>query len=167
MFGKDKNRPLVGAKLKREQAMKFKPNFQVESKREGKERSPIIPLAVIWGIAVILALILTEGPLKTAGLNFHSGNARFDGIFFGPGIASFTGNPESDRGIVIFLRGTLIFLLAGILPALTWLWQKLLDRAQMNVYLAFWGTTITVVLLYYLIRDSIGPLLMRIITNPL
>ncbi len=163
MFGGDKNNRLVGAKEKHEKSLKFKPgNFTVKSKREGKNPSPIIPLAVIYGIAVILAMFLTEGPFKE-GVGLRTGNGTFDSTFFGPGIPSFTGTPDTDRGIAVFLRGTLLFLLGGFLPLCTYLWQKLVDNARMNVYMGFWGVTLGLALLYYLGRDTLGPLFKEIL----
>ncbi len=167
MFGNDKNKvqKLVGAKEKREKAMQFKAQsgYDIRSKKEGKDDSKILPLAVIYGLAAILALIMSEGVLKNSNLGIHTGNGSFDRLFFGPGYPAFTGSQEMDLGIVVFIRATLIFLLAGILPLLTYLWQKISDGARANIYLTFWGVTIALGFLYYLIRDHFSPALKAII----
>lgn len=163
MFGSDKNNRLVGAREKHEKAQKFKPgSFAVKSKREGKEPSPVIPLAVIYGISVVLAMFLTEGPMKE-GLGFHTGNPSFDRTFFGPGLAGLSGDPDTDRGITIFLRGTFLFALGGVLPFCTYLWQKVVDNTRLNIYLAFWGVTLGMALLYYLSRDMLGPIFKQVL----
>lgn len=162
MFGNNNKPTLVGAKAKREAAKNFDPAYQIKSKREGKAPSAIVPVAAIYAISVIFAMILTEGPMK-AGLGIHTGHTGFDQAMFGPGIPTFTGSAETDRGIAIFLRGTMIFLLGGILPALTWAWQKLVDSSRMNVYLSFWCVSTGAGLVYYLARDTVGPALIRVL----
>lgn len=159
----NKPKRLVGAKEKREQAKQFNSNFKVQSKREGQEAGPTIPLIIIYGLSVALAFLLSEGPMKSQ-IGFSSGSEGFDRIFFGPGYPSFTTGADTNRLIAVLLRGGLFFALAGLLPLITYLWQQLLDRARMNLYLAFWGTTVTVALLYYLLKDMIGPLLSNILS---
>src|SRR5690606_8182635 len=157
-FGKDKKPDLVGAKEKVLKAKKFNKNYQVQSKKEGKPQSPVVPAAIVFCISILFAFILTEGALKT-GIGFRIGNAGLDKLLFGPGQPSLTGGEDMDYGLSILLRGIVIFLLAGIIPLFTLMWQRLLDRAHMNVYVAFWGVSVAVGLLYYLIRDSIVPIL--------
>lgn len=166
MFGSndDKSQKLVGAREKRDKAAQFRPHaYEIKSKKEGREGSKVVPLAVIYGIAVVFALILTEGVMDQKNIGIHTGNGAFDRMFFGPGIPSIMGSQETDRGIVIFLRGTMIFLAAGVLPLFTWLWQKIADGARMNVYLAFWGVTIGLGMIWYLAMDSLIPALNAVI----
>jgi len=155
--GKDKKPELVGAKEKILKAKKFNKNYHVQSKKEGKQ-SPVIPALIVLCLSVLFAFILTEGALKT-GVGLRIGNAGLDKLLFGPGQPSFTGDVDTDYGLAIVLRGIIIFLLGGIIPLCTVMWQKLLDRAQMNVYIAFWGVSIGVGLLYYLVKDSLTPIL--------
>jgi hypothetical protein len=165
MFGSDneKGQRLVGAKEKREKAAQFRPHaFELKSKREGQEGSKIVPLAVIYMIAIIFAWILTDGPIKS-GLGIHTGNPSFDRLFFGPGDPTLFSSQEVNLGAIVFIRGTFLFLLGGLLPGLTYVFQGLTDGARRNIYLSFWGVTLTTGLAYYLIRDYAGPALKQVI----
>jgi hypothetical protein len=157
-FGNDKKPDLVGAKEKVLKAKKFNKNYQVQSKKEGKPQSPVVPALIVLCISVLFAFILTEGVLKT-GVGLRIGNAGLDKLLFGPGQPSLTGDTDTDYGLVIFLRGIVIFILGGIIPLCTLIWQRLIDRAQMNIYVAFWGVSISLGLIYYLIKDSLTPIL--------
>lgn len=155
---------IVGAKEKIARAQMIKQGGgygAVQSKREGRQPSPLIPVTIVFGIAAVFATILTQGPLQS-GVNINTGSSALDKILFGPGIYNFTGLPETDMAIVIFLRALAMFIVAGIIPFVTHTWQRMLDRAHMNVYVTFWGVSIALGLIYYLIKDSLVPLLAEV-----
>lgn len=158
----DKPKRLIGAREKREQAKKYASNFQVQSKREGQEPGMLFPVLIIFSLSVILAYFLSEGTLK-AGIGFTSGDEVFDRIFLGAEYPVLMGDPAIDKVLSIFLRGALICGMAGFLPFVTYLWQHMIDHVRINLYYAFWGTTVGVALLYYLLRDMITPLLGSVI----
>ena len=158
-FGKKDNKPaLVGAAEKRLKAQKYAKGFQVQSKREGKGEGPVVGLAIVFGIAVIAAYVLTEGAIKK-GLGFRIGNPDLDKLLFGPGEPPLTGDSMMDYGLAIFLRGIFIFLLAGVIPGVAFMWKRMIDRADMNDYRLFWGSSIAVCVLFVLIQDSLAPLI--------
>jgi len=57
------------------------------------------------------------------------------------------------------LRGVALFIVAGIIPGAAWLWQRLIDRSDINVYRTFWGTTVVLVAVTVLVQDSLVPLI--------
>ncbi|MDY0008301.1 MAG: hypothetical protein RBS08_01220 [Bdellovibrionales bacterium] len=155
-LGKKEEPKLVGARQKLEQAKKYGTGFHVKSKREGKEPNPRLAIIIVWGMALGLATLLTESHLKKGDALMSTGNAGFDKLMFGSTTPSFIGSPDIDYIILLLIRGTFVFAVAGILPALTLAWQRLLDKNQMNVYIAFWGVTVGVALLYYISKDFLG-----------
>lgn len=158
-FGKKNKKPaLVGAAEKRLKAQKYAKGFKVESKREGKGDSPVVGLAVVLGISIIAAYVLTEGAIKQ-GLGLRVGNPDLDKLLFGPGEPTLTGDSMMDYGLAIFLRGIFIFLLGGIVPGAAYMWKRMIDRADMNLYRLFWGTSITICVLFVLVQDSLVPLI--------
>lgn len=157
-FGKKDNKPaLVGATEKRLKAQKYAKGFQVQSKREGKGDSPVIGVAVVFCISIIAAYVLTAGAIKQ-GLGFRIGNPDLDKLLFGPGEPALTGDSMMDYALAILMRGIFIFLVAGVIPGVAFMWKRLVDRAHMNDYRLFWGTSIAVSVLFILIQDSLVPL---------
>lgn len=163
-FGKSRNPQVVGAKQKmtRARQIQFGPGGQeVVSKREGGGENLMIPVGIVYALACLLAMVLTEGALmKGAGIHFFSSNPKWDTIFFGPGIPQVYGEGDVNRLVVIMLRGTGIFAVAGILPFLSRVWNSLRDAAKVNLYVSFWGTTIAAPLIYIIVKDFLWPLLL-------
>lgn len=163
MFGgKKEPEKLVGARAKIEHAKKFKKGYQVESKREGKAPDPKVAVGVVLALAIGLAALMTEGVLKT-GAGIGTGNAKFDKILFGPGEPPLMGDASIDYFLIIFIRGLAIFIAAGILPGATYLWQRLMDKAQMNIYISTWGVTVGLALIYYIGRDFLADIFKELI----
>lgn len=162
-FGKKEQEKLVGARAKIEHAKKFQKGYKVQSKREGQEPNPMLAIVIVWGLAVGLAALLTEGVLKT-GAGISTGNGSFDKLMFGPGEPSLMGSPDLDYILVLLIRGTAIFLAAGVIPGCTILWQRLVDKSHMNVYISFWGVTIGLAIIYYAAKDFLGDLFSEVIS---
>lgn len=162
MFGSKDTPRLVGAKEKREKAQSFNPNYQVKSKKEGKEASPAASLILIWMISTALAFYLSEYVFKT-GLGINTGSSFLDSVFFGSGNVTLIGSPDIDKYITIGLRGFLLFLISGFVPFMTYLWKKLIDRGQMNLFLAFWGVTVSLGFIFFMVRDFVWPAIKEIL----
>lgn len=158
-FGKKDDKPnLVGAAEKRLKSQKYAKGYQVQSKREGKGASPVAGLAIVYGLSVLAAYVFTEGPIKQGGLGFRIGNADLDKLLFGPGEPPLTGDTGMDYVLCLVLRGVAIFLAAGIVPGVAWLWQRAIDRSDLNVYRTFWGVAIVLAALGVLVGESLVPL---------
>lgn len=162
-IGKKEQEKLVGARAKIEHAKKFQKGYKVQSKREGQEPNPMLALVIVWGLAVGLAALLTEGALKT-GAGISTGNGYFDKLMFGPGEPSIMGSPDLDYILVLLIRGTAIFLVAGVIPGCTILWQRLVDKSHMNVYISFWGVSVGIALLYVLSHEILGDLFKEVLS---
>ncbi|HRI76790.1 MAG TPA: hypothetical protein PLX33_07370 [Alphaproteobacteria bacterium] len=153
-FGKKEEVKLVGAKRKLEHAKKFNAGYQVKSKREGKEPNPRLAAAIVWAMAVAAAVLLSEAIKK--GETYSTGNQGFDKLMFGATGPSFAGSPEIDYVLLLVIRGTIIFMIAGIIPGLTLLWQRIFDKAHMNVYIGFWGVTVGLGVVYLLSKGFLS-----------
>ena len=164
-FGKKNDKPnLVGAAEKRLKAQKYaKGGYQVQSKREGKAASPVVGLAIVYGLSVLAAYIFTEGPIKQGGLGLRIGNRDLDMLLFGPGEPSLTGDTGMDYILCLLLRGAALFIAVGIVPGTAWLWQRAIDRSDINVYRTFWGTAIVLAALGVLVGESLVPLVKDIV----
>ncbi|TAL34821.1 MAG: hypothetical protein EPN97_08140 [Alphaproteobacteria bacterium] len=159
-LGKDKGPKLVGAKEKLIKAQMLKRGRlgdHIESKGEGQKPWGAT-VALIYFIAVALAYVLQIGAMKSNGLNWHTGMNGFDHLMFSSGVPSITGVADQDMIIVPFLRGTVFFLLGGLLPITTLLWIRAIDKPNMNPFLAFWGVSIGVFLVFFFMRDVFGPI---------
>jgi len=73
------------------------------------------------------------------------------------------GDASIDYFLIIFIRGLAIFIAAGILPGATYLWQRLMDKAQMNIYISTWGVTVGLALMYYIGRDFLADIFKELI----
>lgn len=153
-FGKKEEPKLVGAKRKLEHAKKYGAGFQVKSKREGKEPNPQLAAAIVWAMAVGAAALLTQA-IK-GGETYSTGNAGFDKLMFSASAPSFMGLPEIDYLLLLVIRGTIIFIIAGIIPGLTLLWQRIFDKAHMNVYIGFWGVTVGLGVIYLMSKGVLA-----------
>ncbi len=153
-FGKKEEPKLVGAKRKLEHAKKYGAGFQVKSKREGKEPNPRLAAVIVWAMAVGAAALLTQA-IK-GGETYSTGNPGFDKLMFSASAPSFMGSPEIDYLLLLVIRGTIIFIIAGIIPGLTLLWQRIFDKAHMNVYIGFWGVTVGLGLIYLMSKGVLA-----------
>lgn len=156
-LGKPKQEALVGAKRKLEHAKQFKAGFQVKSKREGKEPNPSMAILIVWTLGVALAALLTQAVDKKT-LVYSTGNAGFDKLMFGSPGPAFFGSPDIDYVVLLLVRGTILFIAAGIVPGCTLLWQRVFDKPHMNVYIGFWGVTLGLALLYAMSLGFFGEL---------
>jgi hypothetical protein len=162
-MGKDQGPKLVGAKEKIMKAKMLKHGRltdHIEAKGEGK-KPYAATVVLIYVLAVGLAYTLQIGAMKNTGLPWHTGMAGFDNLMFSAGVPSITGNPDQDQIIVPLLRGLFIFLGGGLLPLVTLLWIRAIDKPNMNPFLAFWGVTVGSVFVFFFTKDFFGPLLMQ------
>jgi hypothetical protein len=162
--GKEKGPKLVGAKEKIMKAQMLKRGRlgdHIESKGEGKKPFGAT-VALIYILACALAFVLMQHVMKTSGLGVSTGWHAFDRLMFSGGVPDVTGNADQDMILVPLLRGFVIFAVAGILPFLSLLWIRAIDRPNTNPFLAVWGMNIGAFLVFFLFRDFLGPLLGQI-----
>lgn len=150
IFG-DKEKPrLVGAKEKREKAMAYSGSHEVKSKKEGPQSGPAATIILIWLLSLAGAFFLRD-------VNLHSGIAILDEIFGGDSLLSVSASRDINLFATTALRGTVIFFFSGILPLMSYCWEKILDRGHTHPYYIVWGMTASLGLLFFLLRDFILP----------
>lgn len=153
--------PRVGAKekiMKAQMMARGRLSDNIKGKGEGEQNyGPVVVLIYILSCA--LAFVLMMGAFKASGLNIHTGMPGFDRIMFAGGVPSLTGVPSQDMIIIPILRGTMYFILGGLLPFMTLLWIRAIDKPNMNPFIAVWGVTLGLPLVFFFCKDFFGPLL--------
>jgi hypothetical protein len=165
MFGFGKKRAPVGASEKIEIArqMRAAGRFNVNQAGGGggdvRYPSQTIPITIIFVIATILAAVLTEGGGSNPLSGMHlTGIAPVDSFVTGSDLTSFTGDADQDKVLTIMGRGMAFFILAGIVPFITFVLERFFFRKTVMPLVLCWAVS-TVVLLLYLCWDSIASLL--------
>lgn len=146
-FGEDANKRIISAVEKRIIAKQKKSEFEQLS-------SSGFAIILVLILSFILSFLMTQGVL-VEGLPYAMGNA-LDVYLFGPGNPTFSGNQMVDMGIAVIFRGLIIFVIAGLVPGLTLLWQTVLRRTYVNGYVAMWGTLVALSIALYLVRDQVS-----------
>lgn len=145
----------VGAREKLRQARNLmgQGDGTIKSKKEGKQTHPAVAVVTIYCMAVALAWLLTENVFQY-GFNFRTGWKDFDDFMFRR-ITAEGGEYLMEIG----LRGFAFFIAAGIVPFLALLWQRALDKADMNVHRVVWGVPIGLGLVFFGTKYFLWPLL--------
>jgi len=111
-----------------------------EKARARKKTPPAVTIALIYGMSVAIAYMLTVGPINHGRMvNVHIGSPSLEFFLFSSGSISFTGNASADLTFRVLLRGLFIFLVAGFFPFLSLFWYRLLDNQNANPYRIFWA----------------------------
>jgi hypothetical protein len=157
MFGNSKD--LSGARAKIEAAQKMKKSgyFDGERRRSGggdiKYPSQTIAITLVFGVGVVLSAFLTGNSTSPfAGMHF-TGIAAIDNFITGSGITAFTGNPDEDKVMTIFARGGIFAAVAGVVPFITAVLERLLLRRYVMPHIITWGVIMTLMLLYFFAGD--------------
>jgi hypothetical protein len=151
----------VGAKekiMKAQMMARGRLSDNIKGKGEGEQKYGVV-VVLIFILSCALAFVLMMGPFKATGLNIHTGMPGFDRIMFAGGVPSLLGVPSQDMFLIPILRGTLYFVVGGILPFMTLLWIRAIDKPNMNPFIAVWGVTIGLPLAFFFCKDFFGPLL--------
>jgi len=154
-FSKDEDR-LVGAREKHQKAAERAELFKLREKEFAtkKAQNPIIPVVLVFVLAVAFSFLLTDGALQ-GGIGLALGNTSLDKLLFGPGVPSLTGGIETDHSLTLVLRALIIFVLAGIAPFFANLFAKISDSVRMDPYVTVWGTNIVLAMVLCLGWDFV------------
>lgn len=156
MFGRKKKELPVGAKAKQQRARQLAAMGKLDinsSNKQSGEFDRVYSTLLIVALAGIVAWRLNE-PLR-AGKFGLSGNAFLDEFILAPAPV-YIGDSAIDGMIAIALRAVLILALAGIIPALSWMWSELVDRPMMSPYRVVWGMTLGVGVMAMLMKPVFG-----------
>jgi len=166
MFGFGKKRIPTGATEKIEIARRMREAGRFKTNQSGggdvSYPSQTIPLTIVFVIATILAAILVEGGSSNHLSGLHLTNIpSIDSFVTGADIVSFTSDPDQNKVITIMGRGAAFFILAGIVPLVSFVLEHLFFRKKVMPLIVCWGVTV-VMMLFYLCWDSIASLLKSI-----
>jgi hypothetical protein len=164
MFGFGKKRAPVGATEKIEVArqMRAAGRYNINKSGGGGDASypsQTIPITIVFVIATILAAILTEGGSNNPLSGIHLTNIpSVDSLVTGSDMATFTGDADQDKVLTIMGRGLAFFVLAGIVPLVSFVLEHIFLRKKVMPLIISWGVTVIIMMLY-LCWDSIASLL--------
>lgn len=149
-----KDKKLVGASAKIEAARQLKESgfFDRERRRNSGGRdfggqtypSQTIPVTIIFGLGVIIALLISwndTNPL--AGLHI-TGIPLFDDFVTSDKPYGFMADPDYNKIITLFIRGAIFFVLAGIIPAIAFFFERTLFHKKVPPLLLCWAATLIV-----------------------
>ncbi len=142
--------------------MRASGRYNVNEKGGGETRYPsqTIAITIIYVLATVLAMRLTDNKSNPlSGMHF-TGISSFDNFVTGGDIAHFTGDPDEDRLFTIMGRGLAFFALAGFVPFITLVLEKLLFSKRVMPLVLCWGVTVVLMLIYlFMPSDGIAPLI--------
>lgn len=147
------HRPVgAAAKLARARELNATGAMDMRSRFGGSSDRIYSTLLVIL-LAALTAWRLTDGPLKAGA--FKSGVPVIDEMVLAPAPV-YMGDAQMDWGIAIALRAILLLLIAGIIPALSWMWTEILDRPMMSPYRVVWAMTLVVAVIAMFMEPVFG-----------
>lgn len=128
-------------------------------RRDGPKENLTMPVTLILSACVILSFMLTERLLMDPHTFRPTGEFALDQILVGPGIPALMGDADLDKMAIIFIRAMVIFIGTGIFPLLSYFYCKIADKMHTNLFIRFWGTTVSVFLVVYGTWDFLVPFL--------
>lgn len=153
----NKGEKIVGASAKLARARQLNAMGMLDAKKGsmmGGSMERVYSTLFVIFIAVMAAWRLTDGPIK-AGLFGKSGVPFIDEMVMAPAPV-YMGDAQMDWMIAIAIRAVILMLLAGIIPALSWMWTEILDRPLMSPYRVVWGMTIAMVVVAMFMEPVFG-----------
>ena len=161
--GNKQQKRLVGAKEKRINARhiaKGETDFII-TKSNGQKinRVEMGPVVVCGGIAAVLATLLTQGPMLHAQMVSVTGIDWIDTILAGPGVPPLVGTGTLNEIAVILIRAVALMAVAGIVPLVSAIAALLSDRTRNNPFILTWGVILSLMLAYFLGRDTLAPII--------
>jgi len=168
MFGSKSKIP-AGARDKIEQAKKMKDQGYFADRRSeggGDVRYPsqTVPVAIIFALSVILGFLLTGNSSNPLTGMHITGLPNVDSFITGSDITSFTSDPDQNKVITIFLRGGAFFALAGLVPLIAFVFERLFFHKRILPLVICWAVTLILMIMYLFVpANSIGPFLKGIL----
>lgn len=143
-FGKKKVLPIGAAeKIAAAERMREAARLEMLQKTGGIQEAPsqTVPLAIVFGMAVIFALVLVESGNNPFSGWHPTGISSIDSLLVGSDIPSIMGDGDIDKLIVIMIRGIFYFLMAGLIPLFSLIIMRLTGKS-LTPLVACWGVTI-------------------------
>ena len=166
MFGWEKKKAkFVGAQDKLALAKQIKEyskaNIQFRN-NETQTASQMVPVSIIFSVAVLLALFITDGRGAALFGGHPTGIYKLDLLLVGPSIPNLIGDTDINRVVVIFIRGFVYFLLTGLAPFIAFLFISLIGKNRVNSFVACW-LVICIISSFYMSMNTLLPALKDIV----
>ena len=135
---------LVGARAKIERAAQLKSQgfYLQQQKNTKKKTSRAITIAIFYALAFFYAFLMMDA-IET----------RFPQILQ---LIRLTGDEGIDRILVLISIAGTVMMLCGLIPALAFIWNKLTDNAEANVYLTVWGVGLVLMIVSFFLPSLLG-----------
>ena len=140
----DKGEKIVGAKAKLARARQLNALGMLDVKSGaymGGAKERIYSTLLTVFLAGLVAWRLGDGLLKSG--TFKSGIALIDDMVLAPA-PIYIGDTQMDWAIALVIRTCALLAVAGIIPALSWMWAELVNRPMMNPYRIVWAMILVV-----------------------
>lgn len=162
MFGFGKTKIPTGAREKIESAKKMYATgrYKTNEKGGGDTRYPsqTIAITIIFGLSVVLAFLINYNNSSPFSGMHLTGITSVDSFITGSDITSFTGDPDEDRLFTIMGRGAVFFVIAGFIPFLSFVLDRLFFNKRVMPVVVFWGLSMVMLIFYLFIpADGIMP----------
>lgn len=142
----------AAAKLARARELNATGAMDLRSRFGGSADRLYSTLLVIF-LAALTAWRMGETILKTG--NIKSGVPVIDEMVLAPAPV-YMGDAQIDMGIAIAVRAIILLLIAGVIPALSWMWTEILDRPMMSPYRVVWAMTLVVAVIAMFMEPVFG-----------
>lgn len=141
----------IGANAKREIAQQIRKTTQQGLfQQPDRMNSQLVPISIVFGIAVVLSFLMVEGSLiDTTGWS-PTGIYRIDRFLVGREIRDITDSAEMNLLITVFGRSIIFFLLAGLIPVMASIAVQIAGKAKLSFFSASWGATLLITLTFFL-----------------
>lgn len=167
MFGKGKYKAPVGAAEKLAMAQKLRETIRAGALAGGgkaKTYSQTTPVTIIFVLAVVIAMLMTDGSNSLLAGWHPTGLSSLDRLLTGSEIPHMTGDGDMDRLAVIFIRGGALFLFTGLFP-LAALMTLRLSGGRLNPLIACWLMLVILPVALYFSKDILLPAISDILSG--
>ena len=135
---------LAGASLKRHNAKRLSGSggYSLNTPNQAtKDKGSAISLLVTMALSFLLAWLLGQGALEP-GHKIKSGIEGVDTFLLASKTPTLSGDPLLDDIMVTVMRGLALWVMAALIPILSFVWIKFRDKTGMNIYRVMWGATL-------------------------
>jgi hypothetical protein len=136
--------PIVGAKAKIDRAafLRAQGYFGAVNTKQKKKTSRAVIVTIIYAFAYIYAFLIMDAI-----------ESRVPQLVQ---LVKITGNPSIDYILIIVSIASVTMLLAGLIPALAYIWNHLMQNPDANVYLTVWAVTVVLLIVSFFLPTIIS-----------
>jgi hypothetical protein len=157
--------PTLSAEEIRRRAENLRRGLPANAEAEEKQGGPGHDLKFVAGVylAVTACAAGFMMLIPSSGIPFHLPfGPDLNDLLFDAKPPPFFNNKIADFALAAAAKSAALCLAAAFFPFCTFMWNRMLDRAQANFYVSFWGVTIGVPFCWFFVKDFFGPLLLDV-----